>query len=153
MSHPDERFWETKTLDQMTDAEWESLCDGCGRCCLQKLEDEDTGEVHFTRVSCRLLDVESCRCSDYENRFEKVPDCLLIKPLSEEKLSWLPESCAYVKLSRGQPLENWHPLLSGDPKSVHSSRISVSGRCISETEVPVSEFIFHLIEWDNKPPS
>ena len=111
-------FWETTSLNDMTDAQWESLCDGCGRCCLQKLEDEDSGEVHFTRVSCKLLDTDSCRCTNYSKRFSHVPDCLSLRPLTEEKISWLPDSCAYAKLSLGKPLESWHPLISGDPESV-----------------------------------
>lgn len=142
-------FWETKLLEDMSDGEWESLCDGCGRCCLQKLEDEDTGHIEFTRVSCRLLDSHSCRCTDYSNRFQKVSDCLSIKPLTKQKINWLPDSCAYRKLSLGQPLESWHPLISGYPQSVKEAGISVAGQCISETEVPVSEYIYHLIQWEN----
>jgi uncharacterized cysteine cluster protein YcgN (CxxCxxCC family) len=144
------KFWETTSLEDMSDAQWESLCDGCGRCCLQKLEDEDTGEIHFTRVSCKLLDTDSCRCRDYPQRFSKVPDCLSLRPLTAEKVSWLPESCAYVKLSRGKPLENWHPLISGDPDSVKLAGISVSGRCISEEYVPVLEIYEHIIKWNNE---
>jgi len=146
-------FWEAKTLEEMTDEEWESVCDGCGRCCLHKLEDDETGEVHFTRVSCKLLNVSTCRCSDYADRFSQVPDCLTIKPLTREKINWLPESCAYRKLSEGKPLENWHPLISGTSQSVHSSRISVSDRCISETEVADSDYFFHLVQWNNVPSS
>lgn len=142
-------FWEVKSLESMSDDEWESLCDGCGRCCLQKLEDEDTNEVHFTRVSCSLLDISSSRCKDYEHRFKKVPDCLSIRPLSAEKLNWLPVTCAYHRLSHGLPLEPWHPLLSGDPKSVKTAGISMANRCVSENDVPVSEYIYHLIYWDN----
>ena len=143
-------FWETTPLEKMTDAQWESLCDGCGRCCLQKLEDEDTGEVHFTRVSCKLLNTDSCRCSDYPKRFSKVPDCLSLRPLTDEKVSWLPESCAYAKLSCGKPLENWHPLISGDAESVKLAGISVSGQCISEEYVPISEIYEHIIQWNNE---
>ena len=101
------KFWETTPLEDMSDAQWESLCDGCGRCCLQKLEDEDTREVHFTRVSCKLLDTESCRCINYAERFQEVPHCLSLRPLSAEKIAWLPESCAYAKLSCGKSLEAW----------------------------------------------
>ena len=151
MSNDPRPFWETKTLDQMTDDEWESVCDGCGRCCLHKLEDDETGEVHFTRVSCKLLDVSTCRCTDYPDRFAQVPDCLTIKPLTREKINWLPESCAYRRLSEGKSLENWHPLISGSSESVHSSRISVSNRCISETDVADSDYFFHLIDWNNVP--
>lgn len=142
-----DRFWEHKTLDEMSDAEWESLCDGCGRCCLHKLEDEDTGEVHYTDVACKLLDTESCRCSQYETRFDHVPDCVSVRPLDEQKISWLPKSCAYVKLATGEPLAEWHPLLSGNPSSVQMAGISISGRCQCETKVPVSEWQEHLIVW------
>ncbi len=146
---PEQPFWELKSLDQMSDLEWESLCDGCGRCCLHKLEDEDTGDVHFTRVSCKLLDTESCRCSDYLDRFRHVPDCLTIKPLDEQKLSWLPETCAYRLLSENKPLAKWHPLLSGSPDSVHEAGISMAHLCISETHVPLADFIHHVIGLDD----
>lgn len=149
MSSDEKPFWEVKALDDMSDSEWESLCDGCGRCCLQKLEDEDTGQIHFTRISCRLLDTNSCQCSDYSNRFDEVPDCLSVRPITAEKLSWLPVTCAYRKLSQGQGLDNWHPLVSGDPESVKLAGISVSGRCISEQFVPLSEIYSHIIELHN----
>ena len=142
-------FWEVKLLDEMSDAEWESLCDGCGRCCLHKLEDEDTGDVHFTRVSCKLLDTETCRCSDYANRFEQVPDCLTIKPLDAQKLSWLPPSCAYRLVSQGMPLEKWHPLVSGSRDTVHEAGISMAHLCLSETYVPLADFIHQVIEFDD----
>ena len=141
-------FWETKSLDAMSDSEWESLCDGCGRCCLQKLEDEDTREIRFTRVACRLLDSETCGCSDYTNRMEKVVDCLSIKPLTEQKLGWLPDSCAYKKLSAGQPLEDWHPLISGNTDSVKQAGISMAGQIISEEFVMISEYINQVVELD-----
>ena len=143
----DQPFWETKTLDDMSDAEWESLCDGCGRCCLQKLQDEDTDEVHFTDIACKLLDTDSCRCSNYKNRFKEVPDCLSVRPLSEEKISWLPSTCAYRRLASGQELASWHPLISGNALSVVQAGISVSGRCVSETTVPLVEWPSHLITW------
>lgn len=140
-------FWETKSLDELSDAEWESLCDGCGRCCLHKLEDEDTAEVFYTDIACQLLDTTSCRCNDYPDRFNQVPDCLKVRPLDEQKLNWLPASCAYVRLAKGEPLADWHPLISGDPTSVHAAGISVSGRCVPEKQVPVSEWEHHLIVW------
>jgi len=149
---PDVPFWHSKLLDEMTDAEWESLCDGCGRCCLHKLEDEDTGELHFTRVSCRLLDTESCRCSDYANRFAQVPDCLTIKPLDAQKLSWLPSTCAYRLVSEGKALEKWHPLVSGSPNSVIEAGVSMAHLCISETVVPLHEFEHHIIVLDEPIP-
>ncbi len=142
-------FWETKSLESMSDQEWESLCDGCGRCCLQKLEDEDSGQVVFTRVSCRLLDTNTCRCKDYANRFKQVPDCLSVRPLTAEKINWLPDTCAYRKLSLGEPLEKWHPLISGCKDSVAKAGISMVGCCISETQVPISDYFYHLISWDN----
>ena len=141
------RFWEQKALDELTDKQWESLCDGCGRCCLHKLEDEDTGDVHYTDVACKLLDTSTSRCKHYEERFSHVPDCLLVRPLDEEKLNWLPSSCAYVKLSKGEPLADWHPLISGNPDSVRQAGISVSNRCFSETEVPITEWEHHLVIW------
>ena len=143
-------FWERLSLDEMDDAQWESLCDGCGRCCLQKLEDEDTGEVWFTRVACRLLDSRSARCKDYENRFSRVPDCLSIRPLTEEKSNWLPDTCAYRKLFRGETLEAWHPLISGRTDSVREVGISMAGCCVSEMLVPVHEYFHHLIQWDKE---
>lgn len=141
------RFWEIKTLEEMSDAEWESLCDGCGRCCLHKLEDEDTGKVYYTDVACKLLNTKNCQCSEYATRFDHVPDCLSARPMDKDKLNWLPKSCAYVKLANGEPLADWHPLVSGDPNSVHLAGIGVGGRCISETAVPVTEWEHHLIEW------
>lgn len=141
------RFWETKSLDDMSDSEWEALCDGCGRCCLHKLEDEDTGSVHYTAIACRLLDTDSCRCKDYPRRFSHVPDCLSVRPLTAQKIAWLPISCAYVRLANGQPLANWHPLISGYAESVHEAGIGVRHCCKSETEVPVVEWEHHLIEW------
>lgn len=143
----DRPFWETVPLEAMSDAQWESLCDGCGRCCLQKLEDEDTGEIWYTRIACRLLDRRSGACGDYVNRFDRVPDCLAVRPLSAQKLSWLPASCAYRRLADGLPLENWHPLISGDPDSVRRAGISVAGRCISEDRVPIAEYSTHVIHW------
>jgi uncharacterized cysteine cluster protein YcgN (CxxCxxCC family) len=143
----DQPFWETKTIDVMSDSEWESLCDGCGRCCLQKLQDEDTDEVHYTDIACKLLDTDSCRCSNYKNRFDEVPDCLSVRPLNEEKISWLPSSCAYRRLASGQKLASWHPLISGNPLSVVQAGISVSGRCVPETTVPLIEWPSHLITW------
>jgi uncharacterized cysteine cluster protein YcgN (CxxCxxCC family) len=142
-------FWETKSLDQMSDDEWESLCDGCGRCCLQKLQDEDTDKVFFTRVSCSLLNTETCRCSQYEERFQQVPDCLSVKPLTDEKISWLPDTCAYRLLHLGEPLPGWHPLISGSCDTVKLAGISVAGLCLSETTVPVEHYLYHLIELNN----
>ncbi len=126
-------FWEVKRLDQMTPAEWESLCDGCGRCCLIRFEDEETGEVIPTRVACRLLDTETCRCTRYEHRKRFVPDCIKLTPGAVEHLTWMPRSCAYRRLYEGRPLADWHPLISGDPESIHRAGVSMRGQLISET--------------------
>ena len=128
-------FWETKSLEEMTAAEWESLCDGCGRCCLNKLEDEDTGEIVLTRLSCALLDIGQCRCSDYANRFDKMPDCINLTPEKVRTLKWLPATCGYRRVKEGRGLAWWHPLLSGDPETVHQAGISVRGFARSEKGV------------------
>src|SRR3954469_22029567 len=117
-------FWKTKSLEEMSDAEWESLCDGCGRCCLNKLEDIDTGEIAWTDVACRLLEGESCRCRNYPKRQKLVPDCVQLTPESVRNLSWLPPTCAYRLVAEGRELYWWHPLLSGDPSTVHQAGIS-----------------------------
>jgi uncharacterized protein len=143
-------FWKTKTLAEMTDAEWESLCDGCGRCCLHKLRDDDTGEIAFTNVACRLLDTHSCRCSDYERRQKKVPDCVRLTPKSLAEIDWLPPSCAYRRVAEGKDLPWWHHLVSGDPDSVHKAGISVRHRVISERHAGPLEH--HLAEWPGQMP-
>ena len=129
----DRPFWETKTLSQMSPAEWESLCDGCGRCCLIRFEDEETGEVIPTRISCRLLDTETCACSNYARRRRYVPDCIKLTPGKIEDLTWMPGSCAYRRVYEGRGLAAWHPLVSGDPGSVRRAGISVAGKVVSET--------------------
>ncbi|MCB1504678.1 MAG: YcgN family cysteine cluster protein [Hyphomicrobiaceae bacterium] len=125
-------FWRTKSLDEMTPEEWESLCDGCGRCCLVKLVDEDDGDIHLTRLACSLLDIGTCRCSDYANRHEKMPDCLRIDLATVRKLDWLPASCAYRRLDEGRDLAWWHPLVSGSAQTVHQAGISIRDWSISE---------------------
>jgi len=142
-----ERFWETKSLLEMSQEEWEALCDGCGRCCLVKLEDEDSGAIYPTSVSCRLLDTASCRCSDYRNRHDRVPDCVKLAPENVSSLGWLPESCAYRRIADGLGLEWWHPLVSGDAQSVIAAGISVSGKVIRESEVAEEDLVDHMIDW------
>jgi uncharacterized cysteine cluster protein YcgN (CxxCxxCC family) len=145
-------FWRKKQLEDMSDAEWESLCDGCGRCCLNKIEDIDTGEISWTDVACRLLDGESCRCKDYAKRQGKVPDCVRLTPESVRRLAWLPPSCAYRLVAEGRDLYWWHPLVSGDPDSVHAAGISVRGRTVSETRYGVAELEERIVAWPGKIP-
>jgi uncharacterized cysteine cluster protein YcgN (CxxCxxCC family) len=129
-----EPFWRRKTLEEMTRAEWESLCDGCGKCCLHKLEFVDTGELAFTRVACKMLDLKSCQCSDYKHRRDHVPDCVRLTPHKVRTVDWLPSTCAYRLVAEGKDLAWWHPLVSGDPNTVHEAGISVRGRAIRETQ-------------------
>ncbi len=143
---PAQPFWLSKTLDQLSQSEWESLCDGCGKCCLHKLEDEDSGEIAYTRIACVLLDTSSCRCSDYPNRFRKVPECLRLKPEDVSEFHWLPRTCAYRLIAEGRQLPDWHPLISGDPESVHRAGVSVSGLGVSEAEVPEEQWFDYLID-------
>jgi uncharacterized cysteine cluster protein YcgN (CxxCxxCC family) len=125
-------FWRTKSLEQMTVREWESLCDGCGLCCLIRFEDEETGEIIPTRVACKLFDDDACRCSNYAERKTHVPDCIKLTPYNIEDLQWMPLSCAYRRLHEGKPLPLWHPLITGDPDSVHRAGVSVRGQTVSE---------------------
>ena len=129
-----DRFWKRKSLGEMNPAEWESLCDGCALCCLRKIEDKASGEGYFTDIACRLLDLESCRCSDYPARVKQVVDCLVLSADEPETFRWLPESCAYRRISEGKELPDWHPLITGDPDSVHEADISVKGKARSENE-------------------
>ena len=140
-------FWEHKTLDQMTTDEWESLCDGCGRCCLHKLEDIDTGQHFYTDVACRLLDSTNCRCSQYATRKSIVSDCLVLRPDSNKEFDWLPVTCAYRRIYEGKPLDWWHPLVSGDPETVHIAGISVRDNVVNESEVNESDLEDHIIHW------
>lgn len=137
-------FWKTKRLAEMTAEEWESLCDGCGRCCLNKLEDEDTGEFHYTRAACKLLDLSTCRCSDYPNRHDRVPDCVGLTPQNVPKLGWLPATCAYRLLDEGKPLQWWHPLVSGRQETVDEAGITVKDEAYSEEGIAIDDFVDHL---------
>ena len=139
-----ERFWELP-LSALTRAEWEALCDGCGRCCLHKIEDADTGEIIDTNVACRLLDTATARCSDYRGRKAFVPDCLRLTPAIVARVTWLPGTCAYRLRHEGKPLYDWHPLISGDPDSVRRARISVVGRVVSEIHAGPLEH--HIVDW------
>lgn len=126
------RFWETKTLVEMTPAEWESLCDGCGLCCVVRFEEEETGEVIPTRVHCKLFDTNACRCANYERRRDYVPDCIQLTPFNIEALKWMPRSCAYRRIHEGRPLADWHHLVCGDREAVHAAGVSVRGQTVSE---------------------
>lgn len=142
-----EKFWERYPLAELTTEEWEALCDGCGRCCLIKLEDEDSGEVAYTRVACKLLDLKTARCSDYPGRLSKVPDCLRLTPETVAQVYWLPKSCSYRRMSDGRGLASWHPLVSGSADSVKQAGISVAGRVLPELAVHEDDLEDHVIRW------
>ena len=143
----DEPFWRRLTLAEMDATQWESLCDGCARCCLIKLEDEDDGEIAYTRVACQLLDPEQCRCTRYPERHQLVPDCVQLGPEQAASFHWLPVTCAYRILAEGGDLPDWHPLVTGDPDSVHAAGISVRGRVLSENSVDPDRLEEHIIRW------
>lgn len=143
----DQPYWQTKSLDEMSQNEWESLCDGCARCCLNKLEDWETGEIAWTNVACTLLDDSTCRCKDYTNRQAKVPDCVQLTPKEVRELSWLPPTCAYRLVQEGADLYWWHPLVSKDPQTVHQAGISVQNMTISEDGMDPEDLENHLVSW------
>jgi uncharacterized cysteine cluster protein YcgN (CxxCxxCC family) len=149
MSEP-KAFWREKPLSAMSRREWESLCDGCGRCCLHKLRDDDTGEISFTNVACRLLDLTSCQCSDYSNRRARVHDCVQLTPSKLKKVDWLPPSCAYRLISEGKDLFAWHPLLSGTQDTVRTAGAAINGRALSERDAGPLEH--HIVEWPGQHP-
>jgi uncharacterized cysteine cluster protein YcgN (CxxCxxCC family) len=143
-----ERFWRRHRLEELTPAEWEALCDGCARCCAIKLEDEETGVIHHTRVACRLLDIATCRCGNYPLRASLVPGCIVLTPKTlRDSLGWLPPTCAYRLVAEGRDLYPWHPLVSGDPDSVHRAGISMRDRMVPEYEVAEEDLEDHVI-WE-----
>ena len=146
-------FWEAKPLEALNEKEWESLCDGCGRCCLVKLEDEDTAEIHFTDIGCRLLDGKTCRCLDYAHRHRQVLDCVKLTPTAVRQLGWLPVTCAYRLVAEGRDLYSWHPLVSGSPDSVHEAGVSVRGRVSSsESDLAPEHWPDRIVKWPNRKP-
>ena len=138
-------FWEQKSLVELSLDEWESLCDGCGKCCLHKLEDEDTDEIFYTNVACALLDIGTCRCTNYVERTFRVPDCVELTAKNLMSLKWLPPTCAYRLIHEGKDLAWWHPLVSGDPDTVHQANVSVQGRAIPENQAGGLED--HIVTW------
>lgn len=146
-------FWRRIPLEEMSREQWESLCDGCGRCCLLKLEDEDTGAILATDVGCRLFDAGSCRCRDYANRSQTVPDCVTLTPETARSLAWLPPTCAYRLVAEGRDLPWWHPLVSGDPDTVVAAGVSVRGRVhASETEIDEEDLPDRIVKWPLRWP-
>ncbi len=140
-------FWETKSLADMTPQEWEALCDGCGRCCLHKLEEVETGQIYYTDVACRLLDTQRCRCTRYSQRTHLVPDCLVLTPEKVGQYRWLPTTCAYRRLAEGKGLAWWHPLVSGDPDTVRRAGISVHGKVVRERTTLLQHLDKHIVNW------
>lgn len=140
-------FWMAKKLHEMSAEEFESLCDGCGKCCLHKLEDEDTGDVYYTKVACRYLDHNSCRCQAYSERQQLVPECAVLTPDTVKDTYWLPETCAYRLVDEGLPLFDWHPLVSGDPNSVHAAGMSVAGKVLHENAIPPDDYEDYVVRW------
>lgn len=135
-----------KPLHALSDEEWELLCDGCGRCCMHKFEDADTGEMLYTNVACRQFDDASCRCRDYGHRLLKVVDCLNLRSLSLAQMRWMPPTCAYRLRAEGRPLPDWHPLVAGSVEAVHAAGMSMRGRSIPEDAVPEAEWLDHIID-------
>jgi len=144
-----DRFWENIPLDQMSQSQWESLCDGCGRCCLQKLEDESNGEVFYTQLVCHIYDMEKNCCSDYPNRHQRVPQCVKLTPELISEFHWLPSTCTYRVLSEGKPMPQWHPLISDDPQDIAKAGISITGKVLPEQIVAEDEWEEHIIHWVN----
>ena len=142
------KFWLTTALEDMNDQQWESLCDGCAKCCAHKLQDEETDEIFFTNVVCRYLDTNKCQCSVYKDRHVHVPDCIKITPQNAKTLTWIPETCAYKRLANGKPLPKWHPLETGDPLSTHKHNMSITNKVISEADINMDDLEDYLVEDD-----
>lgn len=140
-------WWNTLPLQALDAEQWEALCDGCAKCCLHKLQDEETGEIFYTKVRCRYLDEKSCRCGDYAHRSQLMPNCIQLAPDMAGDLQWLPVTCAYRLRARGKPLPEWHPLVSGDPESVHRAGVSIRGRAISDEYVHPDGYDEHIVRW------
>lgn len=143
-------FWEIKTLDELSEEEWESLCDGCARCCLIKLEDIDTGMLAHTRIACHLLDHKTCQCTHYEERHTRVPDCIKVTPQNAGELGWMPPTCAYRRMAEGRGLAWWHPLISGRPETVVEAGVSVRGRVVSEKGIKEEDLEDYVAMWPGK---
>lgn len=142
------RFWEDKSLTEMTHAEWESLCDGCGRCCLHKLQDEDSDEFFFTNIVCKYFDMQHHRCSCYSDRTRLVPDCLVVTLENPDSIAYAPKSCAYRLLSEGKPLFDWHPLIAGNNRTIVEAGICIEGKAVSEEYIHPDQWEEHIIEWE-----
>ncbi len=146
-------FWKTVPLEEMNEEQWESLCDGCGRCCLVKVENEDNGEIYATHVGCSLFDRHACACSDYANRSDKIPDCVRLTPEKVRTLPWLPVTCGYRLVAQGDDLPWWHPLVSGTPQTVIEAGVSVRGKVpVLENEIHYTDIVDHIVSWPQKWP-
>lgn len=145
------QFWKTKKLEEMTREEWESLCDGCGKCCLFRLQDEETEEVYTTNVICRLFNEKDCTCSAYQERSKLVPTCLVLDPKLIQELNWMPITCAYRLLAEGKDLPWWHPLVSGDRNTVHQVGVSVKGKVEFEQDIDMDDLEDHMVDWFDQP--
>jgi len=146
VSHYNKPFWEHKSLTDLNASEWEAVCDGCARCCLNKIEDEDSGALFYTNVACHLLN-DQCRCGDYSNRTQRVPDCLQLTPTNVASITWLPTTCAYRRLNDGRGLATWHPLVSDDAHSVHDAGVSIQNKYILENHIHPDDLANFVVDW------
>lgn len=146
MSQPTRQYWEEKSLKEMTRKEWEDLCDGCGKCCLNKIEDEDTGDIFFTNVGCKLFESRTCKCSNYNNRKKLVADCQILTPKKVNSLTWLPSSCSYRRVNEGKGLPDWHHLVSGSKSTIHRAGASLKGKIVLN-EQNVKDLEDHVVDW------